>query len=154
LAGSEQDGKRRLSQIEHGYFEQDPSTQSLSAASFTARRMHREGCKSTLPWLDIPASSGQTDAYICIIVEDGAMRTTLDIDDNLAAKAKALAAREHTSLTRLIEEGLALRLRTLGNTTSRQIPVLPVFSGKGGLRATVTNSLSHRALLDAVDEAP
>jgi len=82
------------------------------------------------------------------------MRTTLDIDDNLAAKAKALATREHTSLTRLIEEGLALRLRTLVAPTSRQIPVLPVFSGKGGLRATVADSVSHRALLDAVDEMP
>ena len=40
------------------------------------------------------------------------MRTTLDIDDNLLKEAKQLAAREHTSLTRLIEEGLAARLRS------------------------------------------
>ena len=39
------------------------------------------------------------------------MRTTLDLDDELLAEAKALAARERLSLTRLIEQGLALRLR-------------------------------------------
>ncbi|MGH8592037.1 MAG: DUF6364 family protein, partial [Gammaproteobacteria bacterium] len=33
------------------------------------------------------------------------MRTTLDINDALLAKAKAVAAQEQTSLTRLIEEG-------------------------------------------------
>jgi hypothetical protein len=40
-----------------------------------------------------------------------AMRTTLDINDPLLAKAKAVAAQEHISLTRLIEEGPVLRLR-------------------------------------------
>lgn len=39
------------------------------------------------------------------------MKTTLDIRDDLISKAKALAARERTSLTRIIEEALALRLR-------------------------------------------
>jgi hypothetical protein len=41
----------------------------------------------------------------------GPVRTTLDLDDGLLAEAKALAARERLTLTRLIEEGLALRLR-------------------------------------------
>ena len=35
------------------------------------------------------------------------MKTTLNLDDALLAKAKAQAAQEQTSLTRLIEEGLA-----------------------------------------------
>jgi Family of unknown function (DUF6364) len=39
------------------------------------------------------------------------MKTTLDINDTWLARAKALAARQRTSLTRLIEEGLQLRLR-------------------------------------------
>lgn len=39
------------------------------------------------------------------------MKTTLDLNDQLLADAKALAARQRTSLTRLIEEGLQLRLR-------------------------------------------
>ena len=39
------------------------------------------------------------------------VRTTLDLNDDLLADAKALAAREKLTLTRLIEEGLALRLR-------------------------------------------
>lgn len=39
------------------------------------------------------------------------MRTTLNLNNDLLAEAKAFAAREHLSLTRLIEEGLALRLR-------------------------------------------
>lgn len=35
------------------------------------------------------------------------MRTTLDLNDDLLARAKAEAARQRTSLTRLIERGLA-----------------------------------------------
>ena len=81
------------------------------------------------------------------------MRTTLDIDDGLLTKAKTLAAKEHTSLTRLIEQGLALRLRTPVKPFKQQQPVLPVYAGKGGLRTSVADALSHRALLDAADEA-
>ena len=33
------------------------------------------------------------------------MKTTLDLNDQLLADAKALAAHQRTSLTRLIEEG-------------------------------------------------
>jgi hypothetical protein len=38
------------------------------------------------------------------------MRTTLDLDDALLVRAKVAAAQQRTTLTRLIEEGLALRL--------------------------------------------
>ena len=48
---------------------------------------------------------------LCRNLHLDAMRTTLDINDSLLAKAKAVAAQEHISLTRLIEEGLVLRLR-------------------------------------------
>jgi hypothetical protein len=80
------------------------------------------------------------------------MRTTLDLDDNLLSKAKSQAAKEHTSLTQLIEQGLALRLRPRKAATKRRRPALPVYAGKGGLRASVTDAASHRALLDAADD--
>ncbi len=80
------------------------------------------------------------------------MRTTLDINDALLAKAKAVAAKEHTSLTRLIEEGLALRLRPQMMRSVRERPQLPVFEGQGGLASSVADALSNRALLDAADD--
>jgi len=80
------------------------------------------------------------------------MRTTLDINDALLAKAKAAAAKERTSLTRLIEEGLALRLGPQAKRSVRDSPQLPIFEGLGGLAPSVADSLSHRALLDAADD--
>lgn len=80
------------------------------------------------------------------------MRTTLDLNDALLTKAKALAAQEHTTLTRLIEQGLSLRLRAPDVRPSRGRPALPVYAGTGGLTASVADSLTNRALLDAVDE--
>jgi hypothetical protein len=78
------------------------------------------------------------------------MKTTLDLNDTLLAKAKALAARQRTSLTRLIEEGLQLRLRA---QRARARPVrLPVYRGKGGL-APGLSGLSNKAMLDAADES-
>lgn len=85
-------------------------------------------------------------------VNEMPMRTTLDIDDALLAKAKSQAAKERTSLTCLIEQGLALRLRPRKATTKQKRPALPVYAGKGGLRATVRDAASHRALLDAADD--
>jgi hypothetical protein len=82
------------------------------------------------------------------------MRTTLDIDDGLLVRAKSLAAKEHTSLTRLIEEGLSLRLRASQvSLQGRARPILPVYAGRGGLRPTIRDALSQRALFDAADEA-
>jgi hypothetical protein len=79
------------------------------------------------------------------------MRTTLDINDALLAKAKAVAAREHTTLTRLVEEGLTLRLRRAAGESARGRTRLPVYDGKGGLAPTVADPSSNRALLDAAD---
>ncbi len=81
------------------------------------------------------------------------MRTTLDIDDNLLKQAKQLAAREHTSLTRLIEEGLAARLRSAATPGAPGSRVrLPVFAGQGGLQPAIKDARSHRAILDAIDD--
>jgi hypothetical protein len=76
------------------------------------------------------------------------MKTTLDLNDALLTKAKAVAAEQHTSLTRLIEEGLQLRLRAQ-RAPSRPVR-LPVYRGKGGL-APGLDGLSNKDLLEAAD---
>lgn len=78
------------------------------------------------------------------------MKTTLNLNDQLLADAKALAARQRTSLTRLIEEGLQMRLRAQAKPASRGRVRLPVFKGRGGLVEGV-DPLSNKALLDALD---
>lgn len=80
------------------------------------------------------------------------MKTTLDLNDQLLADAKALAAQQRTSLTRLVEEGLQLRLRaSAAAATQRRPRRLPVFKGRGGLVAGV-NPLSNKALLEALGD--
>ena len=82
------------------------------------------------------------------------MKTTLDINDALLANAKALAARQQTSLTRLIEEGLQLRLRASRASRALAKPAtrkLPVFKGRGGLVAGI-DARSNRSMLDAADD--
>jgi hypothetical protein len=78
------------------------------------------------------------------------MKTTLDINDQLLANAKALAAQQRTSLTRLIEEGLQLRLRTQA-VAPRGKQRLPVIKGRGGLLAGV-DPLSNKAMLEALGD--
>jgi len=79
------------------------------------------------------------------------MKTTLDINDFLLANAKALAARKRTSLTRLIEEGLQLRLRSSRSATKASKRKISVFKGRGGLVAGL-NPSSNKAMLDAADD--
>jgi hypothetical protein len=79
------------------------------------------------------------------------MKTTLDIKDNLLANAKAAAALQRTTLTRLIEEGLEMRLRKITPSASKSKIKIPVFHGKGGLVRGLTG-LSNRAMRDAADE--
>jgi hypothetical protein len=76
------------------------------------------------------------------------MKTTLNLNDQLLADAKALAAQQRTSLTRLVEEGLQLRLRANAESATRGRVRLPVFKGRGGLVKGV-NPLSNTALLEA-----
>jgi hypothetical protein len=78
------------------------------------------------------------------------MKTTLNIDDELLVKAKAASAREHTTLTALIEEGLRLRLRRAA--PPKRIKRLAIHRGKGGLASGI-DPLSNRSLLDAADDA-
>jgi hypothetical protein len=79
------------------------------------------------------------------------MKTTLDIDDRILAEAKALAAREQTSLTRLIEEGLALRLRPHGSRPRKVKIELPVSKAGGGLYPHI-NYCSNKSMFAAIEE--
>ena len=79
------------------------------------------------------------------------MKTTLDINDRLLANAKALAAQQHTSLTRLIEEGLQMRLAATKASAGGRRTRVPVHRGKGGLVAGIDPS-SNKSLLEAADD--
>ena len=79
------------------------------------------------------------------------MKTTLNIRDALLVQAKAAAARQHLSLTRLIEEGLRMRLRVEDAPPASRRRAMPVFRVSGvqeGLAPGLTG-LSTRELLDA-----
>lgn len=77
------------------------------------------------------------------------MKITLDLNDALLTEAKTLAAQQRTSLTRLIEEGLQLRLRK-GQAPRKRVR-LPVYRGKGGLVPGL-DARSNKALADAADQ--
>ena len=77
------------------------------------------------------------------------MKTTLNIQDNLLATAKAAAAMQRTTLTRLIEEGLEMRLAVVPAKQRKRF-VLPTFDGKSGL-AKGLKGTSNRELYDALD---
>jgi hypothetical protein len=76
------------------------------------------------------------------------VKTTLNLNDALLTRAKAMAAQQRTSLTRLIEEGLQLRLKA--PPEAPRAVRLPVFRGKGGLAPGI-GGLSNRDMLDAAD---
>lgn len=81
------------------------------------------------------------------------MKTTLDIDGDLLAKAKALSAQERKSLTALIEEGLRLLLRTRSLEGPRSRPPLPIYRGQSGpakgIDPTSNRSMRNAAGADA-----
>ena len=84
------------------------------------------------------------------------MKTTLNLHDALLVEAKAVAARQQLTLTRLIEEGLRMRLRAdAAAPPARARRPMPVFRGRGkqsGL-APGLSGLSTREMLDAADDA-
>jgi hypothetical protein len=85
---------------------------------------------------------------VCIIKR---MKTTLDLNDQLLAEAKVLAAQQRTSLTRLIEEGLQLRLRAQASKPVPRAVRLPVFKGGNGLVAGL-DARSNKSLLNALGD--
>lgn len=78
------------------------------------------------------------------------MKTTLDIQDKLLTSAKAAAALQRTTLTRLVEEGLEMRLAAPVTKSVRRKITLPVMHGKGGMRAGI-DPKSNRSMLDAME---
>lgn len=78
------------------------------------------------------------------------MKTTLDIQGELLRRAKVEAARQGKTLTRMIEEGLTLRLRPAPHVR-RELPPFPVSPHRGGLRPGIDPS-SNRSMFDAADE--
>lgn len=78
------------------------------------------------------------------------MKTTLDINDVLLANAKSFAAQQRTSLTKLIEEGLALRLRPSAINKVHPKINIPVFKGGSGMAKGI-NPCSNKSILDAAD---
>jgi hypothetical protein len=79
------------------------------------------------------------------------MKTTLNIQDQLLANAKSAAAMQQTTLTRLIEEGLMMRLAVPAKRASTRKLVLPVMNAKGGLCSGI-DPTSNRSIFDAMDE--
>ncbi|TDM06533.1 MAG: DUF2191 domain-containing protein [Ideonella sp. MAG2] len=76
------------------------------------------------------------------------MKTTLVLNDALVQQAKSLAVEQKTTLTRLVEEGLQLRL---GKAHVKPKAVkLPIYAGRSGLMAGI-NPPGNKALLDAAD---
>jgi hypothetical protein len=79
------------------------------------------------------------------------MKTTLDLEDKLLARAKARAAQEQTTLTRLIEEGLVLRLRCERAVRATALNALPISSRRGGLRPGI-DAIRNQSMQDAADD--
>jgi hypothetical protein len=79
------------------------------------------------------------------------MKTTLDLHDDLLARAKAFAAQEHETLTKLVEEGLVLRLRRDKRPVPGRLKDLPLSSRRGGFVEGIDGT-SNRSLRDAADK--
>ena len=75
----------------------------------------------------------------------------MNIDDPLLADAKAMAARQRTSLVRLIGKGLRLSMRAQAAAAPRGKSRPLVFNGRGGLVAGV-DPLSDKSLLAALGD--
>lgn len=77
------------------------------------------------------------------------MRTTVDLPDGLLRQARERAAKEGTTLTALLADGLRLRLSSARPRSRRPRP-LPVSRVGGGLQPWIDPS-SNASLLDAAD---
>lgn len=128
------------------------ATRDMIQINGAAWSMEREGClllSNLRCWM--VALPGCVAWYRNLYTKN--MKTTLNINDQLLADAKGLAVRQRTSLTRLIEEGLQLRLRASAiSRVARKsaAPAIPVYHGKGGL-TTGIDPLSNKSLLAAME---
>lgn len=80
------------------------------------------------------------------------MKTTLDLHDALVAEAKALAAKQRSTLTRLVEEGLRLRLQAAARPVTPKTVRLPVFKGGRGLKPGIDPTSNKSMFAAAGDE--
>ena len=81
------------------------------------------------------------------------MKTIVTIDDAILRDAQAFAAKEGMSLTRLVEEGLRMRLKVCARRErTKQDMRVPVSSCTGGLLPGV-DPCSNASMLDAADRA-
>ena len=79
------------------------------------------------------------------------MKTTLNLHDALVFEAKRFAAEQSTTLTRLIEDGLRLRLAQVKQAINKPKKIkMMVLPGSGGL-AQGLDGTSNRALLEAAE---
>ncbi len=79
------------------------------------------------------------------------MKTTLNLHDALIFEAKRFAAEQSTTLTRLIEDGLRLRLAQVQQAMNKPKKIkMMVLPGSGGL-AQGLDGTSNRALLEAAE---
>lgn len=76
------------------------------------------------------------------------MRVTLDLPDELVARAHEVASRKGTTLTALLTEGLRNRIELSEQT--RVTRPLPVLQAVGGLQSWA-DATSNASLLDAAD---
>ena len=78
------------------------------------------------------------------------MKMRLDIDNDLLTRAMTVAIRQGTGLTRLIEEGLELRIQSQDDAGSERFLAVPVYHGRGGRIAGI-DPCSNASMLDAAD---
>jgi len=92
---------------------------------------------------DTVQNDAQLDMLCC-------MRTTVDLPDELLTQARSRAAREGSTLTALLTDGLRLRLEreTTPSGTPRR---LPMSRNHGGLQPWI-DPASNASLLDAADD--
>lgn len=71
------------------------------------------------------------------------MRTTLILNDHLALEAKKLAARERSSLSKIVNEGLRLRLQEQTSGSISDHFSIPTFRGRGPSVDTLPSELAE-----------
>ncbi len=77
------------------------------------------------------------------------MRTTVSIDDELLAAARQRAHERNQTLGQVVEA--ALRRELVVGKASDEAPLVPVFTGGGGVRPGV-DLTSNRAVQELLDE--
>lgn len=81
------------------------------------------------------------------------MRTTLNLDDDLHARLKELAARSGRTVTELLEDAIRGLLQDVGEAATTPPPTFPVFDGgsQPGIRVGIDLD-DTAALLDLLDD--